>query len=62
MKQIFGYTQPESAAPDEYVKYIMAFAKDDGSVEFHIRNERGESNVMVVPREDAGELAVALRG
>lgn len=58
--QIFGWTQPETAAPDEYVKFLMAFTNGDGDIVIQIRNELGRINEVVLPRLNAVDLSSAL--
>lgn len=59
-KQIFGYT-PRQPAGDAYVKYCVVHENEDGDTVIQVRNERGVTNEIILPRAQGAELATALR-
>jgi hypothetical protein len=63
MRQVFGYTPAEQAAPGQYVQFLQAFQHEE-TKEFvvAIRDTAGKTTSISLPLQQRVDLAVALVG
>ena len=60
-RQIYGYTEPFLAENDHYVRFLCVTVEDQGGVMVSVRNELGVYNNLLLPPDEARDLAAALR-